>query len=105
MRANMMSLQALSLSGTLIDDAAIEPLLANGNIKRLQLVGTSVTDKSIGKFAAFEELERLSVEESKAVSDAALAKLWDDLPNLIITPAAGGIPARKGQKLGFGGND
>ena len=101
----LMSLKSLSVSGPSIDDAAIEPLLEGGNLSRLQLLGTSLTDSSIAHLKSFAELEYLSVEESSRVSPAALTKLWNDLPKLRIVGPTGGIPASKGQPLGFSGED
>ena len=103
--ADIMTLQRLSLSGPTIDDAALEPLARMGSLRRLQLLRTSLTDKGIGQLNTLEKLEHLSVEESQGVSNAALVKLWDDLPKLRIIGAAGGIAAAKGQKLGFSGED
>ena len=74
-------------------------------LKELSLIDVAMTDADVRKLRALENLHRFRISctsenaFANAPSDAALASLWDDLPELKIAGPRSFLPASKGQPL------
>ena len=99
------NLEGLSLDA---ENAGPETMAAIARLTKLEglcLVDVTMTDADVRRLRALKNLRRLQILYRDGPPDsptnAALASLWDDLPELTITGPRSSMPATKGQPLNF----
>jgi uncharacterized protein (TIGR02996 family) len=78
-------LRALDITGVPMTWRLLEPMIAHGSLRRLRLSWTQITDETVDRIARLGKLHHLELSGHRDVSVAAIARLLEAHPDLVLT--------------------